>query len=45
MPVLATQSVELTSNDLNEQETSVQIKDVKDGKYKYFYLKKQKNFF
>jgi nascent polypeptide-associated complex subunit alpha len=30
MPVLATQSVELTSNDLNEQETSVQIKDVKD---------------
>jgi len=30
MPVLATQSVESTSNDFNQQETSVQIKDVKD---------------
>ena len=31
MPVLATPSVELTSNDLNEEQTSVQLKDVKDG--------------
>jgi hypothetical protein len=32
MPVLATQSVEATTNDLNEEQTSVQLKDVKDGK-------------
>ena len=32
MPVLATQSVEATSNDLSEEQTSVQLKDVKDGK-------------
>jgi hypothetical protein len=29
MPVLATPSVE--SNELNEEQTSVQLKDVKDG--------------
>lgn len=33
MPVLATESVETKSNDLNEQQTTVQIKDVKDGIY------------
>ncbi len=44
MPVLATQSVEPTTNDLNEEQTSVQLKDVKDGKNNlskkqiYFYL-------
>jgi hypothetical protein len=32
MPVLATQSVESTSKDLDEEQTSVQLKDVKDGK-------------
>ncbi|CAF4874756.1 unnamed protein product, partial [Rotaria sp. Silwood1] len=30
MPVLATESVQSTSNDLNQPESSVQIKDVKD---------------
>jgi len=30
MPVLATPSVESTSNDLHEEQTSVQLKDVKD---------------
>jgi len=30
MPVLATQSVESTLNDVNEDQTSVQLKDVKD---------------
>jgi len=30
MPVLATQSVEPTLNDVNEDQTSVQLKDVKD---------------
>jgi hypothetical protein len=33
MPVLASESVETTSNDLHEEQTGVQIKDVKDGKY------------
>ncbi len=32
MPVLASESVETTSNDLHEEQTTVQIKDVKDGK-------------
>jgi len=32
MPILATQSVESTLNDVNEEQTSVQLKDVKDGK-------------
>jgi hypothetical protein len=31
MPILASESVETTSNDLHEEQTSVQIKDVKDG--------------
>lgn len=39
MPVLATQSVESSSNDLKEEQTSVQLKDVKDGK-KRIYLKR-----
>jgi hypothetical protein len=34
MPVLATQSAESTSNDVKEEQTSVQLKDVKDGKKK-----------
>ncbi|CAF2783161.1 unnamed protein product [Rotaria sp. Silwood2] len=30
MPILATESVEATSNDINQSESTVQIKDVKD---------------
>lgn len=32
MPILTTESVETTSNDVNQPESTVQIKDVKDGK-------------
>jgi hypothetical protein len=38
MPVLATQSVESTLNDVNEEQTSVQLKEVKDGKKNIFYF-------
>ena len=31
MPVLATQSTETKTNDVQEQESAVQLKDVKDG--------------
>ena len=32
MPVLATESVETTTQQQKEEQTSVQLKDVKDGK-------------
>ena len=32
MPVLATPSVQTTTDDVHEEQTSVELKDVKDGK-------------
>jgi len=37
MPILASESIETTSNDLHEEQTSVQIKDVKDGNTVFYF--------
>lgn len=38
MPVLATEAVASAATDLNEEQTSVQLKDVKDGKEKECFI-------
>jgi hypothetical protein len=40
MPVLATPSTETKSNDINEEQSTVHLKDVKDGKKEEFILRK-----
>ena len=33
MPIVATESAEAISNDVNDQKAAVDVKDIKDGKF------------